>query len=152
MIKPDPYRSFMFRIEINGIDIGFSEVRGLQVEFEIESYREGGVNDSTHVFSKGIKYQPLILKRGIPHDKDKDELSKWIEETIKEASKKDGPDIKKIQKDVAVVLKDETDNEVRRWTFHNAYPIKWTGPELKADSNTIAFESIELAHKGFIYT
>ncbi len=36
------------------------------------------------------------------------------------------------------------------WTFQKAYPIKWTGPVLKADSNTIAFESIELVHQGIL--
>ncbi|HPS89844.1 MAG TPA: phage tail protein [Methanosarcina vacuolata] len=29
--------------------------------------------------------------------------------------------------------------------------MKWTGPTLKADSNTIAIESIELAHQGIYY-
>ncbi|HEC98658.1 MAG TPA: phage tail protein, partial [Nitrospirae bacterium] len=35
-----------------------------------------------------------------------------------------------------------------RWNFSDAYPVKWTGPELRADNNTVAFETIELAHHG----
>jgi phage tail-like protein len=35
-----------------------------------------------------------------------------------------------------------------RWNFAQAYPVKWVGPELKADSSTVAFETIELAHHG----
>jgi hypothetical protein len=34
------------------------------------------------------------------------------------------------------------------WDFKEAYPVRWTGPELRAGSNDVAFESIELAHRG----
>ncbi len=64
--KPDPYFSFQFLIEINGlITGGFSEVSGLQVEIETEEYREGGTNDYVHKLPKGTKYSNLVLKRGI---------------------------------------------------------------------------------------
>ena len=54
------------------------------------------------------------------------------------------------RKDVTVVLMDSAGDDKRRWTFQGAYPIKWTGPELKASSSAIAFESIELVHQGII--
>jgi hypothetical protein len=34
------------------------------------------------------------------------------------------------------------------WDFRDAYPVKWSGPELKADSGTVAVESVELVHRG----
>jgi hypothetical protein len=34
------------------------------------------------------------------------------------------------------------------WDFKKAFPVKWTGPELRAASGEVAFESIELAHRG----
>jgi hypothetical protein len=34
------------------------------------------------------------------------------------------------------------------WDFKEAYPVKYTGPELRADSGSVAFESIELTHRG----
>ena len=36
------------------------------------------------------------------------------------------------------------------WDFRKAYPVKWTGPELLADSNAVALESVELAHQGIV--
>jgi phage tail-like protein len=39
--------------------------------------------------------------------------------------------------------------ETWRWSFQNAYPVKWVGPELKADGSAVAIETIELAHNGF---
>jgi phage tail-like protein len=138
--RNDPYPSFRFLVEIESISIAsFSEVSGLQVEMETEAYREGGVNNFVHTFPKGIKHQPLVLKRGITDSYD---LWDWYKEVI------DGVISRK---DVTVVLMDSSGNEKKRWFFLNAYPIKWTGPTLKADSNTIAIESIELAHQGIYY-
>lgn len=142
MPRKDPYPSFRFNVEIDNIKFAsFSEVRGLQIEIETEQYKEGGVNDFVHTFPKGTKYQPLVLKRGISGLEGLDELRRWY---------KDVMNGKINRKNVTVVLMDAAGNERRRWNFKGAYPVKWTGPELKADSNAIAFESIELAHQGII--
>jgi phage tail-like protein len=47
-----------------------------------------------------------------------------------------------------ILLLDREGNEKWRWFFERAYLVQWTGPELRADSNTVAVESIELVHKG----
>jgi phage tail-like protein len=52
------------------------------------------------------------------------------------------------QTTVRVILMDSEGNEKWQWEFYDAYPVKWTGPELRGDSNTVAVESIELAHNG----
>jgi phage tail-like protein len=137
--QKDPYFSFRFRVEIDNVIVAnVSEVSGLQIEIETENYREGGVNNFVHSFSKGVKYQPLVLKKGLT---DPDFLWRWYEAVR----------TKRItRKNVAIILMDSIGTDKRRWTFQGAYPIKWTGPALKADSNTIAFESIELVHQGII--
>jgi phage tail-like protein len=48
-------------------------------------------------------------------------------------------------KDGAVILYDNKAAEVARWNFYNAYPVKWTGPNLNASSGDIAMETIELS-------
>jgi phage tail-like protein len=37
---------------------------------------------------------------------------------------------------------------VRSWVFQEAFPIKWTGPNLNASSNQIATEQLEIVHAG----
>jgi phage tail-like protein len=37
---------------------------------------------------------------------------------------------------------------VRSWVFNEAFPIKWTGPNLNAGSNQIATETLEIVHAG----
>ncbi len=132
-----PYTSFRFRVEIGGIIVAqVSEVNGLQSETETEPYEEGGVNDFVHQLPKRTKYQHITLKRGIT---DLDELWKWHQNVVKGRFKR---------KSGAVILLDDNGHEKWRWNFIEAYPVKWSGPDLKADSNTVAFETIELAHNG----
>lgn len=143
VIRKDPYLSFRFSVEFDNIEVAsFSEVKGLQIEVETESYREGGVNDFVHIFPKGVKYEPLVLKRGIAGPSVLDELKNWYKDMVYGNI---------TRKNVTVILKDSAGVEKRRWNFKGAYPIKWTGPELKADSNSIAIESIELVHQGIFY-
>jgi len=34
------------------------------------------------------------------------------------------------------------------WSFKDACPVKWTGPDLRASNSAVGFETIELIHKG----
>ena len=135
--KTDPYMSYRFKVEIDGItSIGASEVTGLQLETETETYEEGGANDFVHILPKRTKYQHIILKRGIT---DKDDIWNWYMDVVRGIFKR---------KSGAIFLMDVPGKDLWRWGFKEAYPVKWTGPELKTDSNTVAFETIELAHHG----
>lgn len=135
--KLEPLMSFRFLIEIEGLTTAHaSEVTGLQIETETEPYEEGGVNDFVHQLPKRTKYQHITLKRGIT---DRDELWGWYQEVISGKFRR---------KSGAIILMDVTGQEKWRWNFLKAYPVKWTGPDLKADSNSVAFETIELVHNG----
>lgn len=132
-----PYLSFKFHVEIDGLIVaGFSEVSGLQVEIETEDYREGGVNDFVRKMPKVAKSPNLILKRGIT---DSDILWKWHQETVNgNVERKNG----------RIILMDYQGNEKWRWTFEEAFPVRWAGPDFRADGSTVAVESLELVHHG----
>jgi len=137
--KIDPLMSFRFLVEIDGVTTAHaSEVTGLQIETETETYEEGGVNDFVHHLPKRTKYQHITLKRGITS---RDDMWQWHRNVVSGRFKR---------KSVSIILMDTKGDEVWRWNFVGAYPVKWVGPELKADSNTVAFETIELAHCGII--
>jgi phage tail-like protein len=42
----------------------------------------------------------------------------------------------------------EKADPIHVWTFANAYPVKWTGPQFNAQQNTLATEAIEIVHEG----
>lgn len=133
-----PYQGFNFLIEIQGLIAGgFSEVSGIQAETEVEEIKEGGVNDHVHKLPKATKYPNVAFKRGIT---DSDILWRWHQDVIAGNFER---------RTVFVVLRDASGDEKWRWSFIEAYPVKWIGPDLKADSSAVAIESLELAHDGF---
>ncbi len=137
MRAPDPYKVFRFVVEINGIQVGgFSEVTGLEVRTEIDEQREGGVNDYVHKIPKESRYPNLTLKRGIT---DATGLWDWHQQIVQ-------GDIQR--KTLSVILLDAQRQEKWRWVFRDAYPVKWNGTDLNATGNTVAVESVELAHHG----
>ena len=135
--KEDPYLNFRFLLEIEGlIRGGFSDVSGLQAETETEDYQEGGVNSFVHKLLKGTKYSNLILKRGITNS---DVLWEWHQDIVKG----------KIEpKNIFIIILDYEGQETLQWEFKEAYPVKWTGPEFKADGNNVGIETLELVHSG----
>ncbi|MFH5187476.1 phage tail protein [Paenibacillus sp. TAB 01] len=129
--------AFRFQVEIKGVIVGgFSEVTGMQAETEVMEYQEGGVNTHLHYFPKQTKFSRIVLKRGLTQST---ELWDWYEATIVGKAK---------QTNGSIILFNETGEEVCRWNFFDAYPVKWNGPELNAANGNVAIESIEIVHHG----
>lgn len=137
LLRNDPYHAFNFFVEIEGIFAGgFSECSGLEVEAETYAYREGGVNDFEHTFVGPFRSGPLVLKRGLTLV---DSLWLWFQETMRGNI---------VRKNGTVYLLNQMHIPVVWWNFKEAVPVRWTGPELNAGSNEVAFTSVELAHRG----
>jgi len=136
--KKDPLLSFRFLVEIQGMVVaGFSEASGLTAETEVDEQPEGGVNEFLHKFPKRTKYPNLTLKHGLT---DSETLWKWHRKVI----------LGKVERTtIHLVLLDGEGNEKWRWSFQEAYPVKWTGPDFKADGSAVALETLEIAHHGF---
>lgn len=136
-VRVDPYQAFNFLIEIDDILVGgFSECTGLQVETEVFDYREGGQNDYVHKFAGPTKYPPLVLKHGLTPI---DGLWSWHQDVTQRTIKR---------KNGTIYLLNKKRIPLIWWNFKDAFPVKWTGPDLRADSGNVAFEGIELAHRG----
>ena len=82
------------------------------------------------------KYSNITLKRGVTDDR---ELYEWHRAII------DGT-IERRNGSIIVLGRDR--QEVARWNFFRAWPVKWTGPSLNAEGNDTAIETFELAHEG----
>ena len=105
---------------------------------EFEEYKEGGVNTFVHKLPTITKYQNLVLKRGMT---DSNTLYEWAKEIA-------GGIINR--RHVSVVLLDSQRREVRKWTFQEAFPIKWSSGNLNSTSSSIEIETLELAHQGLL--
>ncbi|MCR8657449.1 phage tail protein [Paenibacillus endoradicis] len=130
--------NYRFMVEIENLLVAsFSEVSGLVVETELEQYNEGGVNEYTHQLPMRTKHVPIVLKHGLT---DSYELWDWYDDVVKG---------KIVRRSGSIILFDDQFREFRRWTFNDAFPSKWVGPELNASVSEVAIEQIELVHNGF---
>jgi phage tail-like protein len=57
-------------------------------------------------------------------------------------------DGKLTRKNISIVLLSDAGEEVLRFNFRNAWPVKWSGPNLNAEASDVAIETLELAHEG----
>ncbi len=48
----------------------------------------------------------------------------------------------------SIYLLDQASMPAMWWDFREAYPVKWIGPTLNAQSTTVAVETVELVHRG----
>jgi len=136
-VRLDPFPAYNFLVEVEGILAGaFTECSGLSVETEFFEYREGGRNEFMRRFAGPTKYQPLVLKHGITLI---DGLWGWHQDVVSgDFSRHNG----------TIYLLERNSLPVMWWDFTDAFPIKWTGPQLVAQSSAVAFESVELMHNG----
>jgi phage tail-like protein len=141
---PDPVGELRFKVDLTkavpGAEIGrFSECTGLSAEWEIQTYAEGGQNRFEHKLRGRLKYPNLVLKRGVTHE---DALLKWFFQSQDRTQRGQ----------ITITLLGPDGNAVRSFGFANAFPVKWTGPNFNAGSNSIAVESLEIAHDGLVLT
>jgi phage tail-like protein len=134
----DPYLAFNFMVEIEGLLVGgFSEVSGLQIETVVETYREGGVNEYEHKLAGPTRYPSnLILKHGLTLI---DTLWRWHQDVAQGNI---------VRKNGTIYLLNPQRLPVMWWDFMEAYPVKWVGPDLRAGSDAVAVEAVELVHRG----
>jgi phage tail-like protein len=133
----DPYGACNFLVEIEGILAGgFSELSGLDITTDVDTIREGGVNDYVHRLPKRSTQSDLVLKKG---QTDVDLLWNWYADVVAgKVQRKNG----------SIYLLDPLGVPAMWWDFAQAYPIKWAGPTFNAGSAVVAFESLTLTHRG----
>jgi phage tail-like protein len=130
-----PYRTFNFRVEIDGIgEAQFAEVDVGDAEIAVVEYREGADKTSaTRKLPGRVSYGDIVLKRGITADLS---LYQWFRAVA-------NGDFQ--ARDVAIILLDAERQPVRRWIARDAWPKKYHGPDLSATNNEVAIETLELA-------
>ena len=136
--RRDPYRTFNFQIEIDGVPLGaFSEASGLTAEGDAVDYREGtDVQLNVRKLTGLRKYSNITLKRGYTQDRS---LWLWYGNIVNGQQDR---------RDVTIVLLNEARQPVLRWHAESAWINKIEGPSFKAAGNEIAMESVELVHEG----
>ena len=138
-----PPVGFHFKVEFLGISSGdfdtrFQEVSGLSAEVTTEELAVGGENRFTYRLPNRARYNNLILKRGMVQDSN---LISWFSDAIEDFVFK--------PVDVNVYLLNENHEISATWVLLQAYPVKWSVSDFKAQESSLVIEIIELAYQYF---
>ena len=114
----------------------FKECSGLSGEIEVETFREGGVNTYEHKLPGRVKYGNLTLRSGVANATP---MWEWFCQAATGQV---------ARKNLSIIMYLQDRGESMRWDLAAAYPVRWQGPEFKAEDNSVAVHSLELAHNG----
>ncbi len=127
----DPFNNYRFKVQIDGIQAGFSEVTGLETESKPIEYREGGDNIVRKLIGLP-RYGNVTLRRGVTVT---NELQMWHRNILNgQNDRRNG----------FISLLDEAGAPAVTWKIFNAWPTKWKGPDLNGQGNEVAIETLEL--------
>ena len=130
--------SVQFAISDEDNDIRFQSVAGLSVEYETETFIEGGENRFVHELPVRTQYGTLVLQRGLLVDS---KVLKWCLEAFEQ--RKFEPS------DLQVILLNEQHEPLKTWSVSRAWPKKWSVSDLNAEENSLVIESLELSYRYF---
>lgn len=142
-VGPDPTINLRWSVEIHGLIVAtFSECSGINLETEVYEHREGGLNQYTRKLPGVTKHTNLVLKRGLCQDL---HLWHWYQEVVNL-----GVERRDIRKNISIRLYDYGYHGTKwGWDLIRAFPVKWAGPEFRADTASVNIETLELAFEGY---
>ncbi len=142
-----PPVGFHFRVEFrtmqgdligNDNDIRFQSVTGLNVEYDTETYKEGGENRFEHKLPVRTKYPDLSLKRGMLTDS---RVIQWCLEAFQNRSFTTAH--------IIVTLLNEKHEPLKTWNVYNAWPKKWNVSDFNAQENALVVETLDFSYSYF---
>jgi phage tail-like protein len=141
MAGRDPLVGFHYGIEVQGVVNGyFTECSGIGSENELIEHKvvdEKG-RESIQKIPGRLKWQDITLKRGITSNMD---IWDWRDQIVEGK-------VDDARKNGSIVMFDQAGDEVARWNFENAWPLKVSGPSMKSDSNEFGIEELVITHEG----
>lgn len=139
--RKDPYMAFRFQVAVDDLPTaGFSDVSGIELGCDMETYQEGGLEEKAHARPKPNRQSVLTLKRGLVSR----DFYDWFHK-----SSQGGP----VQpRNLSIFGWDPSGSKIE-WAFQffKVYPARWKGPQLAAGSSGVAVETMEVSYGGVVW-
>jgi phage tail-like protein len=145
----DPYKNFKFRVKWDGKYVaGISKVGALKRTTEPVTHREGGDPSSSRISPGQTKYEPIMLERGVTHDK---EFEQWANKVWNYGSGLGAEvSLKDFRKDIIIELMNESGQVAIAYKVFRCWVSEFTAlPDLDASASAIAIQSIQLQNEGW---
>jgi phage tail-like protein len=153
----DPYKNFKFRVKIEGQSdyiAGVSKVGGLKRTTEVVTHREGGDASSPRHSPGQSKYEPITLERGVTHDTT---FEDWANRVWNYKNAQAAPDkrtkevgLKNFRQNIVIDVYNEAGQKAISYKVYRCWVSEYQAlPELDANGNAIAIQSIQLQNEGW---
>ncbi|HEX2927229.1 MAG TPA: phage tail protein [Ruminiclostridium sp.] len=141
--RKDPFRNYRFKVQCEGLNVAsFSDVSGFDAQTNSVDYREGDETLLTTRKLPGLaKYGNITLKKGVIEDLN---IYNWAISMPTQG--------KIIRRNLTITLMDEAGTDKASWQIENAWPVKYSLSEFKAQGNEVMMETLELTHEGMTRT
>ncbi len=141
LLRDEPFIAFRFDLRFDLVQLGgFSECTGLSLDMPVQDYAEGGRNGEMLKFPTRANQSNVVLKRGIVSRL----VWEWYASMLRGQSR--------FRRNASIMMYDVDGRKPTMiLELANAFPCKWTGPELNAAQSNIALESLEICHEGLTW-
>lgn len=149
-LQPPLGLAMRFDVVIGSLSLGsWSSCKGLSVAFKPETVRELGTNGFRRILMPDIEYSPVVLERAMD-SKNSPAVLTWLTTQVR-AWLTAKPTGEPYAGDTArITLYNAKAGPVASWTLWGVYPSRWVGPTLSGRESTVAIETLELVHEGFL--
>lgn len=137
-----PVAKFSYQVVINGVQISFSSVSGLDQKVDIIEYRHGDSLTLNKIKRQGLEsHTNIVLEKGIfDGGVELTELFNLFRD--REYHFEEGSRF-----DMTIELLDDAGGTVMMWNAVNCLPVALTGTDMKSDDSSVAIEKIEIAYE-----
>lgn len=130
----DPIPGYRFVVFINNFVMGFQKVSGISREVETESYHEGGLNTSIHIFPKYCANERVLrMEKGVCK-------GAW-HPFYKVGSRIEGP--------LHLIVMGNLGNPLKSYLFTGLVLKSWEVGDLSAEQNSILTDRFEVSYEDF---
>ena len=129
-----------FGLEIDGVEMAyFQSASGFSNETSLVDDPVAMGNGITVIrkLPGQLTWGPLSLTRGVTSDM---ALWEWRKAVI------DG-DTAGMRRNCSLIMFNHSGEEMVRYNFEQAWPSKWTGPDVKADDSAVVIETLEIQYE-----
>jgi phage tail-like protein len=143
----DPYKNFKFRILWDDKPVmGVSKVSALKRTTEVVKHRDGGDNSTDHKSPGRTTYDAITLERGLTHDP---QFELWANKVHPYAGDA-AMDLAAYKKNLTLEMMNEKGHVVYRYFLYACWVSEYTAiPELNANANAVAIESLKIELEGW---
>lgn len=146
----DPYKNFKFRVRWDGRFVaGVSKVGALKRSTEVVEHRVGGDPSTSRKSPGRSKFEAITLERGVTHDT---EFETWANLVWNvEAGLGAEVALKDFRKDIIIEMYNEAGQLALAYKVYRCWVSEFQAlPELDANANAVAIQSIKLENEGWI--